>query len=52
MSQALKAVKGVKSVKTDVPKKEATVKYDPTKAKPADLVAAVKEHNYEATVVK
>ncbi len=52
MSQALKAVKGVKSVKTDIPKREGTVKYDPSQAKPADLIAAVKEHGYQATVVK
>ena len=52
MSQALKKVKGVKSAKMDVPKKQGTVKYDPTQAKPEELVAAVKEHGYEAKVIK
>jgi len=47
--RALKDISGVSDVK--MLEKGAVVQYDPTKAKPAHMVAAVNKLGYKATVV-
>lgn len=50
VTNALKAVKGVKDAKVELEAKKATVTFDPSKADEKALVAAVVEAGYQAKV--
>ena len=51
-ADAIKKVKGVKSVSSDFDKNEVVVAYDDTKAKPADFEKAVKKSGYKVEGAK
>jgi copper chaperone CopZ len=50
ITQKLEKLKGVKVAKVDFDKREAFIQFDPSRCKPDDLVAAVKQAGYKATV--
>lgn len=52
ITNQLKKLEGVKTVSISAARKEGTVQYDPSRLKPADLVARVKKAGFTASVKK
>ena len=47
VNEAVKRLKGVKSVDTDLDKEQTTVVFDPVKVKPDQIAAAITKSGYE-----